>query len=412
MAADSRMSMLGLAPLPRSALALWVGALVVGVLVLPFCLLSEQQPPSAIQALWLLVFTGVLARATRFRTLPITYTYAGAIIHAALVVGGPQAALAAMLGERLVRWMDRGAYWRQWLFNLAVYTIGIAAVWWWLLTLGDGRHNPLLLAAACLGRAVAQQFAMWSSHALATKQPMLRFSLLGLRDHAWFLCQEVLLGMCLILVLVADVPLLGTAVVALLFVEGQVARRLTAKAEEAATTRLQAAAEANRARRDGLTDLLNRRGLDEELASQHGASGVLLVDIDRFKHINDTFGHQVGDRVLQAAAEAVRTVVRPIDRCGRYGGDELCVIMPGLCSPAALIGAAERVRVAIGRITFTDVAEVHLSASIGASVLNDSRDADAALGRADHALYRAKQGGRDRVELVCADEPSDGLIAA
>jgi len=115
-----------------------------------------------------------------------------------------------------------------------------------------------------------------------------------------------------------------------LLVEGQVGRRLTAAAELSATTRLPAEAEANCARRAGLPDLLNRRGLDEELARLREVTGVVLVDIDHFKHIDDRFGHQVGDRLLQTVAAAVRAAVRPADRCARYGGEERCVLLPGL----------------------------------------------------------------------------------
>jgi diguanylate cyclase (GGDEF)-like protein len=279
-----------------------------------------------------------------------------------------------------------------------VHALGIAAVWWFLRAVGEAAANPLVLVAACLARVVAQQLVIWASHALATERPPLAYALVGLRGQAWFLCQEVLLGLCLTEAL-RQAPVLGLAIVAVLFVEGQVGRRLMVAAESSVALRLQAEAEADRARRDGLTDLLNRRGLDEALAVRRVVTGVLLIDIDHFKHINDGFGHQVGDQVLRAVAAAVRASVRPADQCARYGGEELCVLLPGIDTHESLFAAAERIRLAIACIHLPEWPHLSVTASVGAGVLRPGCDELSELALVDQALYRAKERGRNQVQL-------------
>lgn len=125
---------------------------------------------------------------------------------------------------------------------------------------------------------------------------------------------------------------------------------------------------------------------------------VLVVDVDHFKDVNDTFGHLVGDEVLTEAADAVVRGVRRTDLVGRFGGDEFCALLA--CNTAdEVMAAAERIRGQIGQLVFPD-ASVKVTASIGIAMTGDDDadgDLDKLIAAADHALYEAKRGGRDRI---------------
>lgn len=154
---------------------------------------------------------------------------------------------------------------------------------------------------------------------------------------------------------------------------------------------------------DGLTSVANRRTFDVEIAALEAAwhraqspFALVMVDIDRFKSINDRFGHQMGDLVLQAVAATIVASCRPTDLPARYGGEEFAILLPGTRREAAA-EIAERIRVAL------HVAElpVPVTASFGvAAVPEDSTIADDALYKADAALIHAKNSGRDRVVLA------------
>jgi two-component system, cell cycle response regulator len=177
----------------------------------------------------------------------------------------------------------------------------------------------------------------------------------------------------------------------------------------------------NRARlvRSGLTDFLtgwhNRRYLharliEELVRAQRQGTGLvcLLIDLDRFKQINDQYGHLVGDYALREAAQRVDTQVRGSDAAARFGGDEFVVLAPTLSSEQAA-ALAERIRAAVSA-TPIEVAKgvMHtLTVSIGVAGVTPAREgtdyktlAESLLAEADAALYRAKQQGRNRVELA------------
>jgi len=157
--------------------------------------------------------------------------------------------------------------------------------------------------------------------------------------------------------------------------------------------------------RDGLTRLYNRRAFDEALARsiaqsdrQGGSFSVLLLDIDHFKKLNDTFGHQAGDAALRNTAGILQKHLRKGDLAARYGGEEFVGILPGAEEPGAL-QLAERIRAAIQDARFVfEGAKIRLTASFGLAVWSrDGRDAEALLASADRAMYAAKEGGRNRV---------------
>lgn len=158
---------------------------------------------------------------------------------------------------------------------------------------------------------------------------------------------------------------------------------------------------------DSLTGLYNRRGLlalgrhEIERFHRYGSPvSVIMLDIDNFKVVNDTYGHAAGDQVLCRLAERCRRLIRVVDILGRYGGEEFAAILPGTdLFQAAEI--AERLRAAVADEPFsTDPGPVSITVSIGVSRTGPgSVGLDEVIERADAALYRAKQAGRNRVEI-------------
>lgn len=177
-----------------------------------------------------------------------------------------------------------------------------------------------------------------------------------------------------------------------------------------------------RATHDTLTGIPNRAMVMEALHVEinrqkrsHGGLGVILLDIDKFKHINDTKGHLCGDDVLRVVAQRVKDCVRPYDTVGRYGGEEFLIIAPA-ADLTGTMALADRVRTTISSIAVpTKAGEVIVTASLGVAVSaqGDNLRPDILLSLADEALYRAKRLGRNRVELsdvpVPAGEQSDSM---
>jgi diguanylate cyclase (GGDEF)-like protein len=164
---------------------------------------------------------------------------------------------------------------------------------------------------------------------------------------------------------------------------------------------------ADLALRDDLTGLPNRRAIVEFARSQfqHAQTHkqklvIALIDIDHFKPINDEFGHSAGDKVLLAFAQLCQQQLRSNDRLGRYGGEEFMLVMPG-SDIAQVPQVFTRLRIATRQLQVEGWdANRHLTFSMGAADLRaDGEDLDGIIKRADDALYRAKQGGRDRHEL-------------
>ncbi|MGQ3054465.1 MAG: diguanylate cyclase domain-containing protein [Roseateles sp.] len=157
--------------------------------------------------------------------------------------------------------------------------------------------------------------------------------------------------------------------------------------------------------RDSLTDTLNRRAFDQALAHAHAwlARGrgyaLVMIDMDRFKQLNDSLGHAAGDAALRQMAKELQPCVREVDRFGRLGGEEFCVLLPDTdIAGAALV--AERMRHLVDRTPLRWLEQDWpLSASFGiAEAKRGDASADAVLARADAALYRAKSQGRNVVQ--------------
>jgi len=173
--------------------------------------------------------------------------------------------------------------------------------------------------------------------------------------------------------------------------------------------------------RDGLTGLYNRWYLIEKIDSEinralrHGSPmSVLMLDLDHFKRINDTWGHSAGDEVLKAIGKLLKDSCRVYDVPGRYGGEEFCIVLPETRMGNTQV-VAERIR---QRLESTEVAcggdSVVVTASIGIAGMDEPASSEilspaALIDRADRALYSAKSRGRNRIEtwdrtlLECAD---------
>ncbi len=159
-------------------------------------------------------------------------------------------------------------------------------------------------------------------------------------------------------------------------------------------------------RTDGLTRLANRFGLDAALkqelqrAQRYGGEfSIILLDVDRFKNVNDTHGHQVGDTVLVQFANVLRSCVRDTDVVGRWGGEEFLLICPGIGLELAK-AMAERLRATISLLEFVNAGRITSSLGVTTHVPGDT--VQSMLHRADQALYLAKENGRNRVELSLA----------
>ena len=159
---------------------------------------------------------------------------------------------------------------------------------------------------------------------------------------------------------------------------------------------------------DQLTNLKNRRYFIEQLeleverSCRYGRQcAVAILDADKFKSINDTYGHDIGDKVLQALSQMLLDELRNVDLVGRIGGEEFAILFPEIGKEAAL-DVCQRllVRIRGARVT-AEAKEINFTVSMGISeVVLAGDEADAVLKRADQALYRAKQGGRDRCEVA------------
>lgn len=168
------------------------------------------------------------------------------------------------------------------------------------------------------------------------------------------------------------------------------------------------------AQRDALTGAFNRRYLMQQLESEvlfvqrHGTPlSLMMLDIDRFKQINDRHGHPVGDAVLSGLVKRLSAMIRGEDLLARYGGEEFVVMFRGITADSAT-NAAERLRAHVAEVKLVEsLPELQVTFSAGVAALPDPRIADARgfIDAADQALYRAKQSGRNR---VCVFSPAEG----
>ena len=152
---------------------------------------------------------------------------------------------------------------------------------------------------------------------------------------------------------------------------------------------------------DSLTGIYNRYKTNEEIEIEIGRNkrydekfALAMFDIDHFKRVNDTYGHEIGDYVLQEISAIVTKEIRESDRFGRWGGEEFMLILPKL-NKAEALHVSEKLRSKIENHEFKDVGRITIS--IGVSIFESSDTKESLLKRVDNALYRAKDEGRNRV---------------
>jgi two-component system, cell cycle response regulator len=167
-----------------------------------------------------------------------------------------------------------------------------------------------------------------------------------------------------------------------------------------------------RASKDLLTMLPNRSAIAHTLENEisrchrdHRTVGIILLDLDHFKKVNDTLGHFAGDAVLRETALRLRSNMRPYDQVGRYGGEEFLVVLPN-CDLEQAANQAERMRHRLHATgMLVDGQELQVSASFGVTISDGSeRSPDVFVRVADEALYRAKANGRNRIWSLTLDQ--------
>ncbi|MDH4982159.1 EAL domain-containing protein [Hyphomicrobium sp. D-2] len=157
---------------------------------------------------------------------------------------------------------------------------------------------------------------------------------------------------------------------------------------------------------DDLTGLCNRNVVQERIANAIDAArpgrriALLYLDLDRFKIINDGYGHPFGDEVLKATAKRLQSLVLPQDTVARYGGDEFLILLTDLDSAANAHGIAKRIVAGLDGPLIVNQRSVHLSGTVGASIFpDDAETADELIGNADAAMYWAKELGRNTFQF-------------
>ncbi|XOZ34483.1 GGDEF domain-containing protein [Halomonadaceae bacterium KBTZ08] len=158
---------------------------------------------------------------------------------------------------------------------------------------------------------------------------------------------------------------------------------------------------------DVLTGLSNRRAFDSRLEAEHARCSrfgtpyaLIMIDLDHFKDVNDTYGHEVGDEVLRELAQRLSDGLRTEDEVGRWGGEEFMVLLPGASkSPACTV--ASKLRRAVAQEPFvTSAGSIPITTSLGVAVFNGEHMASMVARRADVAMYAAKNNGRNRYECA------------
>jgi len=159
------------------------------------------------------------------------------------------------------------------------------------------------------------------------------------------------------------------------------------------------------AHKDPLTQIFNRAAFDEALDKEchsyrrHKTEfSIMMIDIDFFKSVNDTYGHIAGDKILKATAEIIRETIRRSDEVFRYGGEEFVVILSNTSEGGAHF-IAERVRKEIQKLRVSFNRLIKVTASIGICSSEKTKDVTLLLGNADKALYHSKETGRNRVSV-------------
>ena len=329
------------------------------------------------------------------------YTAATPVVVLSALLGGPLIGVAAGAATQLIH---RGAVWRR-----VGAEGGVAA----LQGLAAGLVGLAILGRADLTGALASATAAAAMLAAVAVNAACRFLIIlerhpGRLVELWTrgfrvdLLETVLIVPLLSVLLItsgANAFLVVTAVASLL------AMILIAQRSRESTALALATEQAN-ARRDQLTGAPNRRAFEEAMIAEHARivrggvpAGLLMVDLDRFKSINDRFGHKVGDEVLIEVMRRLIDGLRPSDIVARWGGEEITVLAPGVRGRRQLEQFAERVRILVREVPVaTSTTALPVTVSVGGTLLDGAIPPSAALHLADGALYDAKRT-RDAIAI-------------
>jgi len=189
--------------------------------------------------------------------------------------------------------------------------------------------------------------------------------------------------------------------------------KLESQAQELDKTR-------HEARTDSLCQVGNRKAVEERLdfmfskfRSDRKTFGLMLIDVDYFKRINDTFGHQAGDEVLTSISEVLKQCVRPHDFVGRLGGDEFIILLDNL-SPDNVDAVGNRIRETVEKYNFSLNDKGHstvVTLSMGLTIISEADSAESSYKRADEALYRSKELGRNRLSIIVEEKMELGQFS-
>src|SRR5208282_6422308 len=165
------------------------------------------------------------------------------------------------------------------------------------------------------------------------------------------------------------------------------------------------------AQHDCLTNLPNRLLLNERISQsislarrQNKQIAVIFVDLDRFKYINDSLGHAVGDKLLRSVAERLSACLRSSDTVSRQGGDEFVVLLPDIAHPGGAAASAEKLLSSLRAPHSIEGYDLHIDGSIGISIYpDDGGDAETLIKHADTAMYHAKESGRNNFQFFAAE---------
>ncbi len=317
------------------------------------------------------------------------YTASTPTIVLAALLGGPLVGIAAGTATQLAR---SEAVWRRRLAEGGLAAIqGLTAGIIGLAAWTNGQEAAALafgaMAAAVVLNTIGRLLVMLERRA----SPLRRLWLRGIVVD----CLETMLVVPLLAVLlIASTTSSGLVVAAM----AALLAALTIAKRTRASTEAALAIEQENARRDQLTGAPNRRAFEEALAAEHSrvvrggtTAGLLVVDVDRFKSVNDSHGHRVGDDVLVEVVRRLADGLRPSDIVARWGGEELAVLAPGVRGRRQLEQLAERIRSLVGDHEIeAGGATVSVTVSVGGTLLDGSVAPETALNRADEALYNAK----------------------
>jgi diguanylate cyclase (GGDEF)-like protein len=316
------------------------------------------------------------------------YTASTPTIVLAALLGGPLVGFAAGIATQAAR---TEAVWRRRLAEGGLAGIqGLAAGIIGLAGWAGGTEATAIalaaMAAAVTVNSVGRLLVMLERRATPLRQLWLRGIVVD--------CLETLLVVPLLAVLLIAS---GTSAALVVATMAASLAALTIAKRSRESTEAALAVEQQNARRDQLTGAPNRRAFEEAIAAEHSRivrggtpAGLLLVDVDRFKSINDSYGHRVGDDVLVEVVRRLTNGLRPSDVVARWGGEELAVLAPGVRGRRQLEQLAERVRSLVGAHEIEVSVTVTVTVSVGGTLLDGSVAPVSALHAADGALYEAK----------------------